>query len=219
VKFVDAANDLGTMAKRVQPEVYKGLKDAADRVVAEALPHIARSGSHNAYYWGLRYRGPYSASGDRVSVQFRPTFVARWKEGGAKPHAINPSAAGSRKNLSFQRRKFKSAFTASKKAAEAKTQKSRDRWTAKGALALEQASAAQQGAVALGVLAIGRGKGKMAVTVAPGAKPDSNFTRRVHHPGITASKPIARAINRVQPQIAEDLRRHVDRAWATVHQR
>jgi len=218
--YFRAARDLGTMQDRINPAVHDALDKAAQRVVATALPDIAPGAPiEKARFYGLRYRGPYRASGDRVSVQFRPTFVARWKEGGAKPHAIDPSASGSRKNLSFQKRKFKSAFTASRKAAEAKTQKSRDRWTAKGALALEQASAAQQGAVALGVLAIGRGKGKMAVTVAPGAKPDSNFTRRVHHPGIQASKPIARAINRVQPQIADDLRRRVDEAWATVHQR
>lgn len=213
------ARELGTLPSKISPEVQKALKRAADRVVDEALPHIARSGSKGAHYYGLRYRGPYDASGDKVSVQFRPTFIARWKEGGAKPHPIDPSAAGAKKNLSFQRRKFKSAFRAQRKAAEAKTQKSRDRWNAKGAQALDEASAAQRGDVALGVMAIGRGKGSGRVDVTPGTKPDSNFARKVKHPGIPASKPIARAINRVQPEIAEDLRRHINQAWASVHKR
>lgn len=218
--YFRAARDLGTMQDRINPAVHDALDKAARRVVAAALPGIAPGhGVDSAHHYGLRYRGPYRASGGRVSVQFRPTFVARWKEGGAKAHTIDPSAAGSRKNLSFQKRKFKSAFRAQEKAAAAKTAKSRDRWTAKGALALEEAARAQSGDVALGVLVFGRGKGKNPPVIKSGTKPKSNFTRRVHHPGIKAEKPIAHAINRIQPVIADELRREIDDAWATVHQR
>lgn len=217
--FLDAAHNLATLQKQVNPEVHRALQRAADRVVAAALPEVGGRSDRSAQWLGLRYRGPYDASGGRVSVQFRPTFVARWKEGGAKAHTIDPSAAGTKKNLSFQRRKFKSAFRAQEKTAAAKTAKSRDRWTAKGAAALSDASRAQQGDVALGVLAIGRGKGRGKVDVQPGAKPMSNFTRRVSHPGIPATRPIARAIVRIQPQISADLRRNIDDAWATVGKR
>lgn len=214
-EYLRAALDLAKVPDRVPSELRKALKDGADRIVLEAFPAVASGGSRSPAWYGLRYRGPYDASGDRVAVQFHPTFVARYKEGGAKTHVIDPSAAGTKKNLSFQRRKFKSAFKAQQKAASAKTAKSRDRWDAKGASALDEAASAQRGEVALGVLAIGRGKGKNRVDVSPAAKPNSNFTRRVKHPGIPATKPLARAIRSEDDEVADNIRRRVNRAWET----
>lgn len=228
--FSLAANHLKQVQEQIPFEVRAVMKAAAVEVQTLATAQI-RSGATPKEV-GVRYDGP-KMFGDKVQVEFRPVYIARWLEGGTQPHRI---ARGERTRGRRGKQAMRSAFRAQKSAGKIETmlasgrdakgqtltarrraglEARRQKTMVRGAEHLDRGQRIFSGEEYIGAVAIG--KGKHGGDVTPSAKPNSNFAASVQHPGTKAKHPIRNSIVVASPSLASQLAQQVNKTWATIN--
>jgi len=229
VDFATAARELRQVGDQVPGEVRAFMASAAKTIAARSANNIRSGASGNPTFVGVVYDGP-DMVGDTVEVLFSPRYLARWLEGGTRPHEITRSdKVRQRKTKAWVRSARRAAVSRGK--VETMLTTGRDQKgqlltkRRRAGLQKRRASAIQReltgyleaekliaGEGYLGPLAFKAGQGD----VSPAAKPDSNFAARVTHPGVKPTRPIGRAIAATAPILGPQLAARVNEAWSQV---
>lgn len=225
--FALEARRLRQVQERVPAAQRIVMKAAAVEIAQGAARKVSRAG-RSPWQVGVRYKGPDIDPSGAVAVEFSPTYLARWQEGGTEPHRIQRGAKARR---TLVRKHHRAASRAAKsigrmdqmlstgRDAKGKTLSARRR---AGIVARRDAAAKRQWLAAeaghqttfgggyVGALSLDRGGNAKPPT---GGGRATGFAASVQHPGQRPTRPLRRTIEEVSPRLAQQLARAVNETW------